>query len=81
MTAGVSPSSQRTGAWIWCRGEPRPYHCYLYARRSFALARQPGRARLHITASDRYVVYVNGAYLGRGPARSDPGARATTRTT
>ena len=72
MTARVSPSSQRTGVWIWRQGEPKPYHCYLYARRSLALAQQPSRARVHITASDRYVLYVNGAYVGRGPARSDP---------
>ena len=72
MTARVSPSSQRTGVWIWRQGEPKPYHCYLYARRSLALAQQPSRARIHITASDRYVLYVNGAYVSRGPARSDP---------
>ena len=72
MTARVSPSSQRAGVWIWCQGEPKPYHFYLYARRCFTLAQQPSRARLHVTASDRYVLYVNGAYMGRGPARSDP---------
>jgi hypothetical protein len=27
---------------------------------------------LHITASDRYMLYLNGKYRGRGPARSDP---------
>ena len=72
MTARVSPSSQRAGVWIWCQGDPKPYHFYLYARRCFTLAQQPSRARLHVTASDRYVLYVNGAYMGRGPARSDP---------
>ena len=72
MTARVSPSSHRAGVWIWCQGEPKPYHFYLYARRRFTLARQPSRARLHVTASDRYVLYVNGVYVGRGPARSDP---------
>jgi len=33
---------------------------------------KPNSAELHITASDRYMLYLNGKYLGRGPARSDP---------
>ena len=54
------------------RGEAKPYHRYLYARRSFELDGAPASAKLHVTAADRYLLYVNGVYLGRGPARSDP---------
>ncbi|MDQ3667917.1 MAG: glycoside hydrolase family 78 protein [Acidobacteriota bacterium] len=32
----------------------------------------PQSARLRITASDRYLLYINGINIGRGPARSDP---------
>ncbi|MCE9616049.1 MAG: glycoside hydrolase family 78 protein [Lentisphaerae bacterium] len=39
-------------------------------RKSFDLAAVPVEAMLHITAADRYVLYVNGVYLGHGPARS-----------
>ena len=63
---------QWDGQWIWCKGEAKPYHFYLYARKTFILDDKPTSAQLHITASDRYVLYVNGRYLGRGPARSDP---------
>ncbi|NLF02340.1 MAG: family 78 glycoside hydrolase catalytic domain, partial [Anaerolineales bacterium] len=59
------------GRFIWCSGESHPYHFFLMARGSFELASAPASASLHITANDRYVLYVNGTYLGRGPARSD----------
>ena len=68
----ITPVRHWTGQFIWCEGEAKPFHFYLYARRSFELDAQPNSARLHITASDRYALYVNGTYLGRGPARSDP---------
>jgi alpha-L-rhamnosidase len=58
--------------WIWHGEDPAPYHCFLYARRRFTLAARPRSALLHITATDRYRLFVNGAYLGRGPERCDP---------
>ena len=58
--------------WIWTDGEPKPRNCYLMARRSFGLDAAAAQAQLHISAADRYVLWVNGRYLGRGPARSDP---------
>ena len=68
----VKPVRRWTGQFIWCEGEAKPYHFYLFARRSFELDSRPQGAELHITTSDRYALYVNGTYLGRGPARSDP---------
>ena len=68
----VMPISHQTGKFIWLPGEAKPYHRYLYARRSFELDGAPASAKLHVTAADRYLLYVNGVYLGRGPARSDP---------
>jgi hypothetical protein len=61
-----------TGKWIWMKGDPKPYHFFLMARGDVSLDAVPAGARLHITAADRYILYVNGQYLGRGPARSDP---------
>ena len=58
--------------WIWTDGDPKPRHCYLMARRSFGLDAAAAQAQLHISAADRYVLWINGRYLGRGPARSDP---------
>ncbi|MCI0625642.1 MAG: glycoside hydrolase family 78 protein [Acidobacteria bacterium] len=59
------------GKWIWISGEAHPINFFLMARRSFELQAMPRAGRLLITAGDRYMLYVNGQYLGRGPARSD----------
>ena len=58
------------GKWIWIAGQPRPVNYFLFVRHTFALNDAPQRARLSITAANRYVLYVNGKYIGRGPARS-----------
>ena len=58
--------------WIWTEGEADPYHFFLMARRDLKLDGRPREAVLKVTAADRYLLYVNGVYLGRGPARSDP---------
>ena len=66
------PSRRAGGQWIWIEGEAKPYNFYLYARGTVTVDGAPPSARVHVTASDRYMLYVNAAYLGRGPARSDP---------
>ncbi len=68
----IMPVRHRAGKFIWASGETAPYHFFMYARRSFQLENIPKSARLDITASDRYMLFVNGVYVGRGPARSDP---------
>jgi hypothetical protein len=61
-----------TGKWIWSPGEARPKNFFLMARREFTVPNSlPDAATLSITASNRYILYVNGKYIGRGPARSD----------
>lgn len=49
-------------------GENRFY----YLRRTFTLDRPPENAELDITTDGRYQLFVNGQFIGRGPARSDP---------
>ena len=58
--------------WIWIPGKPRPVNFYLCARKVFELRSAPGRAVLYCTADSRYKLYVNGRYIGRGPARCLP---------
>jgi len=67
-----APAETADAEWIWDAGEAHPKNYFLMVRRSFLLPSPPDAAALHITASDRYVLYVNGDYVGRGPARSDP---------
>ncbi len=58
--------------WIWIAGEDAPRNFHLCARRSFQVASDLARATLSITADSRYVLYLNGERLGRGPVRSFP---------
>src|SRR5262249_40095547 len=68
-----SPGAARAwrGKWIWTPGEPSPRNSYTYFRKTLDLASAPTAARLHLTADSRYQLFVNGAFAGRGPARSD----------
>jgi len=59
-----------TAKWIWIAGDARPRNYYLCARKVFAAPEERGRAVLHITADSRYRAYLNGEWLGDGPARS-----------
>ncbi len=60
-----------TGKWIWTDGEPSPKNSYVYFRKSLDLRSTPKEPKLHLTADSRYQVWVNGEFVGRGPARSD----------
>jgi len=55
--------------WVWPGDFYQMHNTYAQFRRDFRLARVPGRAPFHITADQCYVLYVNGRYVGRGPAR------------
>ncbi|PYV83963.1 MAG: hypothetical protein DMG05_25245, partial [Acidobacteria bacterium] len=57
--------------WIWIARNPSPFHFFLMARRGFNLDTRLSVATMKITAADRYLVYINGQYVGRGPARGD----------
>lgn len=56
--------------WIW----PGAFHedarnVYADFRHDFRIKRKSGAARLAITADQSYLLYFNGEYIGRGPAR------------
>ena len=61
-----------TGQWIWQGQEANPRNAFLYARKTFTLGAIPLTAPVRIAADDRYKLYVNGHYIGRGPARFQP---------
>jgi len=61
----------RSAQWIWLADERHTVDCHLLARRAFRLPAAPERARLDITACDRYRLFVNGEPVGEGPMRSE----------
>lgn len=59
-------------SWIWGSGEPSPRNEWRCFRRSFTPMETMEGATVRITADSRYVLFVNGTQLGRGPVRSWP---------
>jgi hypothetical protein len=45
---------------------------FVYLRREFSLPGQPDAARIRASAGGRYILFVNGVRIGRGPARCHP---------
>lgn len=58
------------GSWIWTDMQVPKRNVFVRFRRTFTW--QNGTTYLHITADARYVLYVNGLYLGQGPIRAWP---------
>ncbi len=72
--SGRQRPDQWHGLWIW--GSPGLAHEhrneYVCLRKVFRLSRAPVSAHVRVTADNRYVLYVNGQFVCRGPARCDP---------
>nr|WP_318280811.1 family 78 glycoside hydrolase catalytic domain [Paenibacillus bovis] len=63
--------------WIWNEGEESPRNQWWMFRKRFDItSREWGSAKLSITADSRYVLYINGKQVGRGPVRSWPSEQA-----
>ncbi len=84
VTARDFPSGRWRGRFVWCeapridatggallsrRARPEPVTACL--RRSVDLPAVPGRAPARVTADSRYVVFVNGHEIARGPVRAN----------
>jgi len=59
----------RSAQWIWPLGCPHMRNTHAQFRRDFRLDAVPRSAPFYITADQCYMLYVNGRYVGRGPAR------------
>lgn len=57
---------------IWTPEIPTEQQAYVAFRRTFSLDNLPESARLNIFADTRYLLWINGTYVERGPARFDP---------
>ncbi|MGH7215152.1 MAG: family 78 glycoside hydrolase catalytic domain, partial [Tepidisphaeraceae bacterium] len=56
--------------WVWSEQADRPYNNYVAFRRVIDVEGPVARGLLRVTADSRYEVWVNGRWLGHGPARS-----------
>jgi alpha-L-rhamnosidase len=63
---GASPAS-----WIAPPGVPGDSFTVFHARRTFELRAVPTRFLVHVSADNRYRLYVNGVQVSSGPQRSD----------
>jgi len=60
-----------TAQWIAVPDSPAFDFGVYHFRRSFDLAARPASFPVHVTADNRYILYVNGERVGLGPARGD----------
>ncbi|MFD0710309.1 family 78 glycoside hydrolase catalytic domain [Paenibacillus sp. GCM10027626] len=65
-------SRQWKAEWIWGGETASPRNEWRCFRKTFEWSPQAGEALLHISADSRYVLYLNGKQVGRGPVRSWP---------
>lgn len=72
LANGLPQIPQRWNAyWIGCPDAPaRDYNVVSY-RKTFELDSMPEVFIIHVTADNRYRLYVNGEYVGFGPQQSD----------
>ncbi|MEN6583668.1 MAG: family 78 glycoside hydrolase catalytic domain [Armatimonadota bacterium] len=56
--------------WIWTAEELSRTNAYVSFRKSFIYTK--GRCLFHVTADSRYVLWVNGEYVGQGPVKAWP---------
>ena len=57
--------------WIAPRGTPGDSFTVFHARHTFTLEKAPARFLVHVSADNRYRLYVNGVQVSSGPERSD----------
>jgi alpha-L-rhamnosidase len=70
--ADPEPPLKIDARWIWYPERRTLPGTFVFFRKSFRLDRVPPRVEAWVTASTRYMLWVNGAFLGRGPAPCDP---------
>ncbi len=58
-------------SWIACPGAIARNPGVFHFRKHLSLAAKPGRFVIHVSADNRFVLFVNGIRIGEGPARGD----------
>ena len=57
--------------WITCPDVPARAYGVYHFRKTFSLSEAPKKFLIHVTADNRYRLFINGKAVGRGPARGD----------
>ena len=60
-----------TASWITCPEVSTKDYGVYHFRRTFNLNQIPGEFIIHISADNRYILYVNGDFITYGPSRGD----------
>ncbi|WP_276482856.1 alpha-L-rhamnosidase C-terminal domain-containing protein [Paraflavitalea pollutisoli] len=60
-----------TASWITCPDVPQRAYGIYHFRKRFSLPTRPARFVIHVTADNRYRLFVNGQAVCSGPARGD----------
>jgi alpha-L-rhamnosidase len=64
-------TQQWSAHWITVPGAPRTDYGVYHFRRSFSLQAKPASFVVHVSADNRYQLFVNGERVSSGPARGD----------
>lgn len=59
-----------TASYIWDGTTTNNNYCYL--RKKFNISKTVQIAKAYVTAHDDYKLYINGTFIGKGPAQCDP---------
>ncbi|MFD2383076.1 family 78 glycoside hydrolase catalytic domain, partial [Paenibacillus xanthanilyticus] len=70
MDMSIQPDWE--ASWIWGSGAESPRNEWRCFRRRFVAPSNAEQAVVRLTADSRYVLFVNGVRVGRGPVRSWP---------
>lgn len=65
-------ASRLQSSMIWSPAAPAGTQAYVAFRKSLDLDRAPAAAALHLFADSRYLLWVNGKHVLRGPCRFNP---------
>ena len=66
------PGTDLQRSFIWLASAPVDQPIYAAFRKNFELSGTPEAATLHLFADSRYILWINGQYIERGPCRFDP---------
>ena len=68
----IRAASDLQGSFLWLGSAPEGRQVYAAFRKRFELAEAPETASLRLFADSRYILWINGEYMERGPCRFDP---------